>query len=273
MVCGCTLSRPVSPAHRWWCWPTAFPNWPTPGATRSRCSPPPATTCWLPISAATAAPPARRTSPPTTSHELTADLVGLLDDVGAERRCWIGHDWGAQVVWSTPQLHPDRVAAVVGLSVPPLPRAQVPPTQAFRAIFGDNFFYMLYFQEPGSPTPNWTATRPDHAPDDRRSAATRRPGGRNADGRPPDRRASSSGMPEPDGLPDWISQDELDHYIAEFTRTGFTGGLNWYRNMDRNWEIHGRTRRPPPSPCRAMFIGGTADPVLVSPAPTVPHRK
>ena len=44
-------------------------------------------------------------------------------------------------------------------------------------------------------------------------------------------------MPEPDGLPDWLSQDELDHYIAEFTRTGFTGGVNWYRNLDRNWEI------------------------------------
>ena len=44
-------------------------------------------------------------------------------------------------------------------------------------------------------------------------------------------------LPEPDGLPSWISADELDHYVAEFSRTGFTGGLNWYRNMDRNWEI------------------------------------
>ena len=81
--------------------------------------------------------------------DLSADLIGLLDDVGADKAVFVGHDWGAPVVWGSAQLHPDRVAAVVGLSVPPVPRAQVPPTQAFRAIFGDNFFYMLYFQEPG----------------------------------------------------------------------------------------------------------------------------
>ncbi len=65
-------------------------------------------------------------------HELTADLVGLLDDVGAERAVWIGHDWGAMVVWNMPLLHPDRVAAVAALSVPPLPRPRQPPIQAFR---------------------------------------------------------------------------------------------------------------------------------------------
>jgi len=68
-------------------------------------------------------------------------------------------------------------------------------------------------------------------------------------------------LPEPDELPDWISQDELDHYISEFTRTGFTGGLNWYRNFDRNWEttpeLAGATISVP-----CLFIGGTADPVL-----------
>ncbi len=95
------------------------------------------------------------------------------------RRCFIGHDWGAPVVWGSAQLHPDRVAAVVGLSVPPVPRAQVPPTQAFRMIFGDNFFYMLYFQEPGVADAELDADpAQDHPPDDRRADAhptTRRP--------------------------------------------------------------------------------------------------
>lgn len=63
------------------------------------------------------------------------------------------------------------------------------------------------------------------------------------------------------GLPAWISQEELDHYIGEFTRTGFTGGLNWYRNFDRNWEttadLAGKTISVP-----SLFIAGTADPVL-----------
>src|SRR5262249_9684331 len=68
-------------------------------------------------------------------------------------------------------------------------------------------------------------------------------------------------LPEPDGLPDWISQDELDHYISEFSRTGFTGGLNWYRNFDRNWEttphLDGAMITAP-----SLLIAGTADPVL-----------
>ena len=80
---------------------------------------------------------------------LTGDLVALLDAVGVERAALVGHDWGAVVAWSTPLLHPDRVAAVAGLSVPPVPRPLRPPTEAFRRIFGDNFFYILYFQQPG----------------------------------------------------------------------------------------------------------------------------
>src|SRR5262249_30715124 len=68
-------------------------------------------------------------------------------------------------------------------------------------------------------------------------------------------------LPEPDGLPDWISQDELDHYVREFSRTGLTGALNWSRNFDRSWEttpqLDGATISVP-----CLFIGGTADPVL-----------
>jgi len=73
-------------------------------------------------------------------------------------------------------------------------------------------------------------------------------------------------IPKPDGLPDWLSQEELDHYIAEFTRTGFTGGINWYRNMDRNWDLTahlaGATLGVP-----SAFLTGAQDPVnLMSPA-------
>src|SRR5690349_4504905 len=81
--------------------------------------------------------------------ELAADIVGLLDDVDAERAVIVGHDFGGVVAWGAPLLHPDRFAGVVGLSVPPVPRSKVPTTHAFRKVFGDNFFYILYFQEPG----------------------------------------------------------------------------------------------------------------------------
>jgi pimeloyl-ACP methyl ester carboxylesterase len=192
---------------------------------------------------------------------LSGDLVGLLDDVGAEKAVFIGHDWGAAVVWSSAQLHPDRVAGVVGLSVPPVPRAQIPPTQAFRAVFGDNFFYMLYFQEPGvadaelDADPAKTLRRVilgQAAPGDQAAAMRMlRPGPEGLIER----------IPEPDGLPSWISADELDHYVAEFSRTGFTGGLNWYRNMDRNWEIQGNLTSAAIT-VPAMFIAGTDDLVL-----------
>jgi pimeloyl-ACP methyl ester carboxylesterase len=194
-------------------------------------------------------------------RELTTDIVGLLDDVGAERAVWIGHDWGAAVVWNAPLLHPDRVAAVAALSVPPVPRPHVAPTGAWRKAFGDNFFYILYFQEPGVADAELDS---DPARTMRRMLA----GLQSSDDKAAGLRMVAPGpegfverLPEPDALPDWITQDELDRYINEFSRTGFTGGLNWYRNFDRNWEItpelDGATIAVP-----SFFMAGTADPVL-----------
>jgi epoxide hydrolase A/B len=195
-------------------------------------------------------------------HELTADIVGLLDDVGAERAAWVGHDWGAIMVWNAPLLHPDRVAAVAALSVPVVPRAKVPPTQALRRTFGENFFYMLYFQEPGVADAELNG---DPARSIRQVMFGQpAPGDQGAALRmvAPGPEGFIDRLAEPDGLPDWISQDELDHYISEFSRTGFTGGLNWYRNFDRNWETTPELAGAKISvPC--LFIGGSADPVLV----------
>ncbi|MCW2664535.1 MAG: epoxide hydrolase [Mycobacterium sp.] len=194
-------------------------------------------------------------------HELTADLVGLLDDVGAQRAVWVGHDWGAPVVWHAPLLHPDRVAAVAALSVPALPRPKEAPTQTWRKRFGENFFYILYFQQPGVADAELDA--------DPARTMRRMMGGLGTSADPgaglrmvaPGPDGFIDRLPEPDGLPDWISQEELDHYIAEFARTGFTGGLNWYRNFDRNWETTPElTDAKIAVPC--LFIAGTADPVL-----------
>lgn len=194
-------------------------------------------------------------------HHLTADLVGLLDDVGAERAVWVGHDWGAAVVWNAPLLHPDRVAAVAALSVPAVPRSHVAPTRAWRKMLGDRFFYILYFQEPGVADAELNG--------DPARTIRRMLGGLRTSGDPlsaarmvaPGDEGFIDRLPEPDRLPDWLSQDELDHYISEFSRTGFTGGLNWYRNFDRNWET-----TPELADAKitvpALFIGGTADPVL-----------
>jgi pimeloyl-ACP methyl ester carboxylesterase len=78
-------------------------------------------------------------------------------------------------------------------------------------------------------------------------------------------------MPEPDGLPDWLTQDELDVYIEEFTRTGFTGGINWYRNFDRNWELTPQLERTGVE-VPSMFIGGTHDPVVFMAQPSAAEK-
>jgi pimeloyl-ACP methyl ester carboxylesterase len=201
-------------------------------------------------------------------HHLTDDLLGLLDEAGHERAVFVGHDWGSMVVWQMSLLHPERVAGVVGMSVPFLPRGPMPPVQLMRQVFGDSFFYILYFQEPGVADADLGA--------DPRETMTRMLAGltRPKDGEmvdlaglaAPDGRGFVDRMPPVSQLPAWLSQDELDHYVREFSRTGFTGGINWYRNFDHNWEttshLDGAHVTVP-----SAFITGGDDPVnLMSPA-------
>ena len=202
-----------------------------------------------------------------TIVELSADIVGLLDDVGADRAALIGHDFGGVVAWNAPLLHPDRFAGIAGLSVPPVPRSKVPTTQAFRKIFGDNFFYILYFQEPG---PADAELNRDPATTLRKLMGSLTTTDEAAALRmlPPGPEGFIDRIPDPDALPDWISQDEFDHYVSEFTRTGFTAPLNWYRNFDRNWELTATTPAATIS-VPSLFIGGAADPTL---AYTPRHR-
>ena len=195
---------------------------------------------------------------------LTGDLLGLLDDHGEERAVFVGHDWGSIVVWQLALLAPERVAGVVGMSVPFLPRPPMPPVQVMRQVFADNFFYIVYFQEPGVADADLAR---DPATTLRRFLA-----GLTADMDPSrmakDGRGMVDRLPEPDRLPDWLRQDELDRYVEEFSRTGFTGGINWYRNLDRNWELtpqlEGAKVEVP-----SLFIGGALDPVLVMSPPVV----
>ncbi len=191
---------------------------------------------------------------------LTGDLVGLIDLAGAARAAVVGHDWGAVVAWSTALLHPDRVAAVAGFSVPPVPRPLTPPTQAFRRIFGDNFFYILYFQQPGAADAEMAAD--PHRAMRRMLAGMRAPTDEASALRmlAPGPAGFIARLAEPDRLPDWLTPGDLDTYVAAFTRTGFTGALNWYRNFDRNWQI--MADAPTTIAVPALFVGGTDDPAL-----------
>lgn len=201
-------------------------------------------------------------------HHLTGDLTALMDELGEEEAVIVGHDWGSIVVWNLALLAPERVKAVVGMSVPFIRRPPRPPTELMEQLFADTWFYMLYFQEPGVADADLSR---DPATTMRRFLAA-------IDGSilsrdvtalmgPRDGRGMVERLPEPDELPAWLPQTDLDHFVSEFTRTGFTGGLNWYRNLDRNWELtpdlaEAKVTRP------AMFVAGAADPVIAMNPPS-----
>jgi pimeloyl-ACP methyl ester carboxylesterase len=144
-------------------------------------------------------------------------------------------------VWQLAVLHPERVSAVAGLSVPFVPRAPAAPIPIMRRHLGEDF-YIVWFQEPG-------VADAALAQDVRRTLTTSRQWTAGW--------AEDGGRREP---PEWLPEQELDVYVKAFERTGFTGGLNWYRNIDRNWELsepfaERRIEQP------AMFLTGELDPV------------
>lgn len=196
-----------------------------------------------------------------TQLHLVGDIVGLLDALGEETAVIVGHDWGAPVAWNSALLRPDRFPAVVGMSVPFSPRGDIRPTVGMKMAFGGNFFYILYFQDPGVAEAEleadvtasirrlYFAASGDmvHSPQvlaPRPMASTR----------------FLDNMPEPEQLPGWLSEADLAFFAAEFGRTGFRGGLNWYRNMDRTWELMAPWRNAKVT-VPALFITGEKDPV------------
>ncbi len=197
-----------------------------------------------------------------TQLHLVGDIVGLVDALEEEQAVVVGHDWGAPVAWNTAILRPDRIRGVAGLSVPPNAwSGKIPPTEGMKQRFGDRFFYQLYFQEPGKAEGELEA-------DVRR---TMRMLLYTASGDCPPNPAAAElpktagfldAMQDPgDDLPAWLSEADLDVFTGEFERAGFRGGLNWYRNIDRNWELmaafNGKRVTPP-----ALFVSGDRDLVV-----------
>lgn len=193
-----------------------------------------------------------------TQLHLVGDMVGLLDALGAETAVIAGHDWGAPVAWNCALLRPDRFPAVIAMSVPYGPRAPVRPTEGLRMMAGENFFYILYFQEPGVAEAELEA---DVRASLRRiyySASGSPPRGDQWRPALPKTAKFLDATTDPATLPDWLTEADLDFYTAEFQRTGFRGGLNWYRNLDRTWELmapwQGAKVTVP-----ALFISGERD--------------
>ncbi len=182
-----------------------------------------------------------------TLLHLVGDMVGVLDGLGVQTAVIAGHDWGAPVAWHAALLRPDRFRAVIGLSVPFRPRGNARPTTQMPQT-PDAIFYQLYFQEPGIAEAEFERdvrrtirsllySASGDVP--RREAATP-PGSEVSAGVGMVQRQGggfSARMIDPPSLPPWLTDADVDFYVSEFTRTGFRGGLNWYRNIDRNWEL------------------------------------
>jgi pimeloyl-ACP methyl ester carboxylesterase len=170
-----------------------------------------------------------------TYFHLIGDLVGLMDHLGHQKAAVVGHDMGSYVAWHMALTLPGRVHAVAGLSVPFRKRPPVPPLALARRAFGPDF-YQLKFQEMGVVEPDLEARVEEFLP-----------GilvGLSADGEDPARELVVPAgtmfadlFPAPEELPGWLAAEDVAAYVEAFRRSGFVGPLNWYRNIDRNWEL------------------------------------
>jgi pimeloyl-ACP methyl ester carboxylesterase len=181
-----------------------------------------------------------------TIFHLVGDLVGLLDALEVPTAVIVGHDWGAGIAWQAARLRPDRFRAVVALSVPFRPRGPVRPTSVMPRT-ADAQFYQLYFQEPGvaeaelERDPRATVRNMLYGGSGEGAAAIRAAAASSGAspnlGMVPKGGGFLRGSGAPATLPAWLSEADIDFYAGEFKRSGFGGPLNYYRNIDRNWEL------------------------------------
>ncbi|MFG2018628.1 alpha/beta fold hydrolase [Actinomadura geliboluensis] len=190
-----------------------------------------------------------------------ADVVGLLDGLGIDEAVFAGHDFGAALVWDLPQWAPGRVKALMQLSVPRMPVSSRPPTELYARMAEQHFVHVHYFQEEG-PADRELVAEPERFLANVFWALSG--GYRYLDiwQHPSEGNGYLDVLPEAPPLPwPWLSQDEFAYYVDEFRRTGFTGGLNWYRAYDHVWrEKQDRPDEPVAVP--TMFLVGERDPVL-----------
>ncbi|EFJ13514.1 hypothetical protein SELMODRAFT_181715 [Selaginella moellendorffii] len=193
-----------------------------------------------------------------TSLHIVGDLVGLLDALGEEKVFVAGHDWGAIIAWDVCLFRPDRVKALVALSVPYSPRNPKHSfSQSLKRVLGEGYYFSR-FQEPGRP-------EADFARFDAKTVVKKML--LNSKGEvlvaPKDKEVMDI-LEEPTELPPWISEEELDYYAQEFSRTGFTTGLNYYRAANLSWELKAPWTMVKIS-VPALFVTGDRDLVYCTP--------
>jgi pimeloyl-ACP methyl ester carboxylesterase len=202
-----------------------------------------------------------------TTFDSVGDLVSLVDALGERHAVVVGNDWGAAIAWQAALLRPDRFRAVAALGVPMMGRAPMAPSRLFPQT-DQVRFYTHYFAEPGLAEAEF----------ERDVAATLRKiyfcasgdvGARDADTPNPFGLVSRNGgllesLIDPPVWPAWLEPADFDAFVQAFRVSGFRGGLNYYRNLDRNWALHSafeglRVEVP------AMYLVGERDTGLAMP--------
>jgi pimeloyl-ACP methyl ester carboxylesterase len=193
-----------------------------------------------------------------TIFDTVGDIVALIAALGEKQAVVIGHDWGAPVAWHCAMFRPDIFTGVAGLSVPPPARGRGRPLETLRQN-GISNFYWQYFQKPGVAEAEF----------ERDVAATMRAtlAGRRLSSDPnkalfiEDGKGFLDDLDVSRPLPKWLTEADLAHFTEAYRQSGFRGGLNWYRNLDRNWELtapwqDAQIRQP------ALFVAGSKDAVI-----------
>lgn len=162
--------------------------------------------------------------------KLTGDLAGLLDHFGYQDAVFVGHDWGANVVWTMGLLHPDRVKKIISLALPYQTRTEVPWIKMMETYFGNDNYFVHFNRQPGVA---------DAVLDENVSQFLRNLFRKNVPLTPPEpgmMMINLAKAKEPLGEP-VMSDCDRSVFASSFKASGFTGSINWYRNMDRNWHI------------------------------------
>lgn len=162
--------------------------------------------------------------------QLTGDLAKLLDHFGYSEAIFMGHDWGANVVWSMALLHPHRVSKLINLALPYQTRTEVPWIEFMEAVFGPDQYFVHFNRQPGVA---------EAVLDENPERFLRNLLRKNLPPEPPAPGMMMINLAQAEAAPgDPVMGDaELAVFVEAFKRSGFTGGINWYRNLDRNWHI------------------------------------
>jgi pimeloyl-ACP methyl ester carboxylesterase len=204
-----------------------------------------------------------------TVFHMIGDMIALLDALEVRHAVIVGSDWGATIAWQAARLRPDRFRGVVALGVPMMASTPRMPTSYFPES-DDALFYVRYFQHPGVAEAELEADA-DLTMRRLLFGASGDAGPRGEDDRTPNpfgmvSRANGllAALPDPEPLPPWLPRPALDALVSSYRASGFRGGLNYYRNLDRNWQLLAAFDGVPVM-VPARFLIGERDPGLSIP--------